>query len=117
MGFGEIANMHPSQCILVVGDIMLDRYVYGHAERVSPEAPVTVLATQSQDQMPGGAANVAVNIAALDSKCVLIGLVGDDAEAELLKHELGAWPKISVQIVVDADRPTSPRRVSQRGQS
>jgi D-beta-D-heptose 7-phosphate kinase/D-beta-D-heptose 1-phosphate adenosyltransferase len=108
MGFGEIiANAHPSQRILVVGDIMLDRYVYGHAERISPEAPVTVLTTQSQDQMPGGAANVAVNIAALDTECTLIGLVGDDPEADLLKHELGAWAKISVQTVVDASRPTT----------
>lgn len=108
MGLGEgFANAHPARCILVVGDLMLDRYVYGTTDRVSPEAPVTILATQSQNQMPGGAANVAINIAALDVECVLIGLVGDDVEADLLKNELWAWPKINALFVVDASRPTT----------
>lgn len=62
--------------VLVVGDVMLDRYWYGPTGRISPEAPVPVVQINQTEERPGGAANVAMNIAALGGKARLIGLVG-----------------------------------------
>ncbi|MFN6322629.1 MAG: bifunctional heptose 7-phosphate kinase/heptose 1-phosphate adenyltransferase, partial [Burkholderiales bacterium] len=64
--------------ILVVGDIMLDRYWFGEVNRISPEAPVPVVRVQSSDERLGGAANVARNIAALGAQAALMGVVGGD---------------------------------------
>ena len=64
--------------LLVVGDIMLDRYWHGSASRVSPEAPVPVVCVDSREGRPGGAGNVALNISALGSAARLIGVVGKD---------------------------------------
>ena len=70
--------------IVVVGDVMLDRYWQGPAERVSPEAPVPVINVNHSEHRPGGAANVALNVVSLGAQCTLLGLVGDDdAGAEL----------------------------------
>src|SRR5262245_66604728 len=63
--------------VVVLGDVMLDRYVYGSVERISPEAPVPVLRLASQRAMAGGAGNVARNPAAPGSGALLIGLIGD----------------------------------------
>lgn len=76
--------------LLVVGDIMLDRYWIGDTERISPEAPVPVVKVTQQDDRPGGAANVALNLAALDAHATLIGITGADADSTLLKQLLGA---------------------------
>lgn len=76
--------------ILVVGDIMLDRYWHGATERVSPEAPVPVIKVAGQDDRPGGAANVALNTAALGSSTHLLGLVGKDEAANVLESRLTA---------------------------
>jgi rfaE bifunctional protein kinase chain/domain len=77
--------------ILVVGDIMLDRYWFGEVNRISPEAPVPVVRVQSSDERLGGAANVARNIAALSAQAALMGVVGDDEPgkkiAQLLQSE------------------------------
>ena len=70
--------------ILVVGDIILDEYCYGKAERVSPEAPVQVVSVESETKRLGGGANVAANIAALGVQVTLIGLVGDDQSATVI---------------------------------
>ena len=64
--------------LLVVGDVMLDRYWHGAAHRVSPEAPVPVVQVGNQEDRPGGAGNVALNIAALGSAATLVGIVGTD---------------------------------------
>lgn len=64
--------------VLVVGDVMLDRYWFGQVERISPEAPVPVLAVTNEESRAGGAANVAHNILALGGKCQLLSVVGDD---------------------------------------
>jgi D-beta-D-heptose 7-phosphate kinase/D-beta-D-heptose 1-phosphate adenosyltransferase len=76
--------------ILVVGDIMLDRYWHGATDRVSPEAPVPVVNVSRQDDRPGGAANVALNTAALGSQTHLLGLVGQDEAAAVLQQRLHA---------------------------
>ena len=74
--------------ILIVGDVMLDRYLYGSTSRVSPEAPVPVVHLTSTDYKPGGAANVALNVTALGINSMVVGLVGEDESAELLHKSL-----------------------------
>src|SRR5579864_6437880 len=76
--------------VLVIGDVMLDRYWFGDAARISPEAPVPVVKIKQQDERPGGAGNVALNVAALGASVTLIGLTGDDAAAALLREQLSA---------------------------
>jgi D-beta-D-heptose 7-phosphate kinase/D-beta-D-heptose 1-phosphate adenosyltransferase len=79
--------------VAVIGDVMLDRYVYGEAERISPEAPVPVLRVREESEMLGGAGNVLRNLAALGARATLISIVGDDADgrrvAELAAKETG----------------------------
>ena len=70
--------------MLVVGDAMLDRYWYGGVERISPEAPVPVVAVTGVEERPGGAANVASNVTALGAHCTLLAVTGDDADADCL---------------------------------
>ncbi len=93
--------------VLVIGDVMLDRYVYGSVERMSPEAPVPVLRQDKSRSMAGGAGNVARNVAAFGGKVVLIGLVGDDAAGRELSAMLGDEPGIASRLIVDPVRPTT----------
>ncbi|WP_130831841.1 bifunctional D-glycero-beta-D-manno-heptose-7-phosphate kinase/D-glycero-beta-D-manno-heptose 1-phosphate adenylyltransferase HldE [[Erwinia] mediterraneensis] len=74
--------------VLVVGDVMLDRYWYGPTSRISPEAPVPVVKVDTVEERPGGAANVAMNIAALGAASRLIGLTGEDDAARVLSSTL-----------------------------
>ena len=74
--------------VLVVGDAMLDRYWYGDVERISPEAPVPVVAVKEAKELPGGAANVARNVRKLGAACTLFSISGDDREADSLEQLL-----------------------------
>lgn len=76
--------------VLVVGDVMLDRYWHGAASRISPEAPVPVVKVEHREDRPGGAANVALNIAALGAAATLVGVTGADAEADSLARSLAS---------------------------
>lgn len=96
----------PEARILVLGDVMLDGYASGGVERISPEAPVPVLRHLSHHEVPGGGANVAMNIASLGGKPCLIGLVGQDEEAERLDRLLLA-AGVETQLVRAPDRPTT----------
>lgn len=80
----HFAQTPPSQWALVIGDLMLDRYLIGEVERISPEAPVPVVLLKQQDERAGGAANVAVNLAKLGIPTRLAGFVGNDKDGELL---------------------------------
>jgi D-beta-D-heptose 7-phosphate kinase / D-beta-D-heptose 1-phosphate adenosyltransferase len=85
--------------ILVVGDVMLDQYVWGEVERISPEAPVPVVRATARDDRPGGAANVAMNLARLGACVTLIGVAGGDREQEkleLLLSDEGIEPRFTV---------------------
>jgi D-beta-D-heptose 7-phosphate kinase / D-beta-D-heptose 1-phosphate adenosyltransferase len=93
--------------VLVLGDVMLDRFVYGSVERTSPEAPVPVLALQRTVYMPGGAANVARNVVALGARAELVGVVGADEAAAELRRDLSALPGLTAQLVIDPARPTT----------
>ncbi|MDA8420389.1 MAG: bifunctional D-glycero-beta-D-manno-heptose-7-phosphate kinase/D-glycero-beta-D-manno-heptose 1-phosphate adenylyltransferase HldE [Pseudomonadota bacterium] len=76
--------------VLVVGDLMLDRYWYGSTARISPEAPVPVVRVENTEERPGGAGNVALNVAALGSRATVIGLTGTDEAAGILEQRLTA---------------------------
>lgn len=93
--------------MIVVGDVMLDRFIYGRVERVSPEAPIPVLHQQSERLMLGGAANVARNILALGGKAVLIGVVGEDADGQRIAGELCGDDGIDGRLVRIAGHPTT----------
>ncbi|TEW55630.1 bifunctional D-glycero-beta-D-manno-heptose-7-phosphate kinase/D-glycero-beta-D-manno-heptose 1-phosphate adenylyltransferase HldE [Psychromonas sp. RZ22] len=91
--------------VLVVGDVMLDRYWHGPAARISPEAPVPVVNVKQVEERPGGAANVALNIAALGAKSTIVGLVGDDEAAQAISDSLHSV-RIDTDFVTVPGAPT-----------
>ena len=91
--------------LLVIGDVMLDRYWHGAASRISPEAPVPVVQVGNQEDRPGGAGNVALNIAALGSAATLIGVVGKDDNAQDLESRLTA-AGVYCKFLKSKDKPT-----------
>ncbi len=93
--------------VLILGDVMLDEYMWGTVSRISPEAPVPVVAVRSESVRVGGAGNVATNVAALGGRATLIGLVGNDTAAERLSHELELAGVKSDGLVEDGSRPTT----------
>jgi len=93
--------------VLILGDVMLDEYMWGTVSRISPEAPVPVVAVRSESVKVGGAGNVATNVAALGGQASLIGLVGNDAAAERLSHELELAGVKGDGLVEIASRPTT----------
>jgi D-beta-D-heptose 7-phosphate kinase/D-beta-D-heptose 1-phosphate adenosyltransferase len=103
----RILNGFHTARVLVLGDVMLDRFVYGSVERISPEAPIPVVNVERFLDMPGGAANVARNIAAMGARATLLGVVGDDPWAEDLRTQLKLSPTIDAHLIVDSSRPTS----------
>lgn len=95
-----------SVSVLCLGDVMLDRFLYGSMERISPEAPVPVLLLDNRREMPGGAGNVANNITALGGHAVLIGLVGKDEAGGLLRSALARQTRVVDATVATVNRPT-----------
>lgn len=93
--------------VLVLGDVMVDEYVWGTVSRISPEAPVPVVAVRSESVRVGGAANVASNIAALGGDVRIVGVVGNDTAAERLSHELELAGVKADGLIVDGSRPTT----------
>jgi len=103
--------------IAIVGDVMLDRYLIGDTERISPEAPVPVVTVSDRRVALGGAANVAANVAALGAEGLLVGVVGTDRDAEALREAMTAAGVSDRYLVPAADRPTTCKtRVLARGQ-
>ncbi|MFQ5681355.1 MAG: D-glycero-beta-D-manno-heptose-7-phosphate kinase [Candidatus Omnitrophota bacterium] len=102
----QILSKFPRARILVVGDLILDEFIWGNVSRISPEAPVPVVQVRSESFMPGGAANVANNIAALGGKAYLSGVIGNDKSAALLRQELKRRGIDLGGVVVDGERPT-----------
>lgn len=93
--------------ILCIGDVMLDRYLVGRIDRISPEAPVPILQLQRQDAMLGGVGNVARNIVTLGGQAVLVGLVGTDAAGRDVRQRVAAHPGIIDAMVESSSRPTT----------
>ena len=102
--------------VIVVGDVMLDRYLFGSTGRISPEAPVPVVHVNQTDNRPGGAANVAVNLASLGVETRLVGIVGKDTAADTLQSVL-KQRNVACDFSRVEDRPTITKtRVQSRGQ-
>ena len=93
--------------VLVVGDIILDRYRIGDARRLSPEAPIPVLRPRRNHDTPGGAANVAMNIASLGGQAVLAGVIGDDESGRIITRLLSQAPGVIPILITAPDRPTT----------
>ncbi|WP_263385133.1 bifunctional D-glycero-beta-D-manno-heptose-7-phosphate kinase/D-glycero-beta-D-manno-heptose 1-phosphate adenylyltransferase HldE [Granulicella arctica] len=108
-GFGQIK-------VLVVGDIMLDRYILGEVERISPEAPVPVIRHAQRYERPGGAANVAMNLAGLGCKAFLAGFWGEDGEKAELQALLDKAGVDSVGVVSSSLPTISKTRIVGRNQ-
>lgn len=83
-----VENYWQDRRVLVIGDVMLDKYVWGIVDRISPEAPVPVVHGSRSTHCPGGAANVAMNIAGLGAKATVVGFVGEDEDADSLRETL-----------------------------
>ncbi|MEH0742147.1 bifunctional D-glycero-beta-D-manno-heptose-7-phosphate kinase/D-glycero-beta-D-manno-heptose 1-phosphate adenylyltransferase HldE [Vibrio cholerae] len=102
--------------VLIIGDVMLDRYWYGPTGRISPEAPVPVVKVENNEERPGGAANVAMNIASLGGHAHIVGLTGIDEPAQVLSDTLTAL-NVTCDFVGLAEYPTITKlRVMSRGQ-
>ena len=93
--------------VLVIGDSILDRYRIGDAGRLSPEAPIPVLRPRRRHDTPGGAANVAMNIAALGGNAILASVIGDDEPGQCLTRLLRETALVTPRLVTDTSRPTT----------
>jgi D-beta-D-heptose 7-phosphate kinase/D-beta-D-heptose 1-phosphate adenosyltransferase len=103
--------------VVVVGDVMLDRYLIGDTERLSPEAPVPVVNVAERHAALGGAANVGANVAALGAQCLLVGAIGDDADGAAIRQELAVARLDDRFVLTIAGRPTTSKtRIIARGQ-
>jgi D-glycero-beta-D-manno-heptose-7-phosphate kinase len=103
----SILRQFPQQNILVIGDVMLDHFLWGKVSRISPEAPVPVVEVQSESYFPGGAANVARNLRALGSRVTILGTIGDDDAGAELTDILNQQGVETHGLVVDSNRPTT----------
>ena len=97
----------PNHAVCVVGDVMLDHFIYGAVERISPEAPIPVLHIQRETETLGGAGNVAQNLLTLGGAVTLIGVVGQDSAGEKLQKNLAAHQGMTPRLIVDSTRPTT----------
>ena len=109
-GDTELADIvrHFTQArVLVVGDVILDRYVTGAVSRLSPEAPIPVLRPDNRRATLGGSANVALNVATLGGHAILVGVIGDDEPGREIERLLAGSPDTESALVVVKDRPTT----------
>jgi rfaE bifunctional protein kinase chain/domain len=107
MGFGEMLDSLEGLRAVVLGDVMLDEYIVGSVDRISPEAPVMVVRKKESRWVPGGAANVAKNIAALGGEVEVIGVVGDDEGGARLQEAIEKQGGLRSRLVVDGTRVTT----------
>lgn len=91
----------------ILGDLMLDKYIIGDVERISPEAPVPVIAVKRESYVPGGAANTACNIASLKAKAILIGVLGDDLARRRLTDSAESFGIDTSSLVIDSQKTTT----------
>ena len=103
----ELLERFKDKKILVIGDFMLDEYVEGKVERISPEAPVPVVDAKETKARPGGAANVVANILSLGAKATALGVIGNDKEGEILKTLLKSLGADISGLFVEPSRPTT----------
>lgn len=97
----------PQASVLVIGDLILDHYIWGRVSRISPEAPVPVVHVDAESMRLGGAANVFNNVLALGGKADLCGVIGSDETGRMLLKELGSKRSGRGGVVIDQERPTT----------
>jgi len=102
----DIVTRFGAARVLVIGDVMLDEFVWGSVTRISPEAPVPVVWVNRESIMPGGASNVANNIATLKARVAIAGIIGNDAKGTELKNALAAKNIDTEGLIIDDERPT-----------
>src|SRR5881394_2749454 len=93
--------------VLVVGDVMLDRYVWGDAERISQEAPVILLRADKREERLGGASSVATMLRALGAEVSLVGVIGKDADGERIRRLLDELQINQEAVLTDESRPST----------
>lgn len=105
-GLSKIIDRFPGKRVLVIGDVMLDEYVWGKVRRISPEAPVPVVEVKEKTFMAGGAGNSASNIASLGGEVKIAGVIGEDSQAALFCGKLNALGVDTSVLTKDPDHPT-----------
>lgn len=103
----ELLDRLPNPAVLVIGDVILDRYIWGDAERISQEAPVILLRADQREQRLGGAASVATMLRALGCEVALAGVVGADSNAPAVRDLCHQWGIQHQYVLSDPDRPTT----------
>ncbi len=93
--------------IFVIGDVMIDSYMWGRTDRISPEAPVPVVSITNKENRLGGAANVGLNIKAMGARPVICAIIGDDAQGQILRELLKKRDMTDVGLMETTDRPTT----------
>src|SRR3954470_2111947 len=93
--------------VMVIGDLMLDRYVYGTVDRISPEAPIPIVRVERETAMPGGAGNVVRNLTALGAAVAFVSVVGDDQAGSDLTGLIGGQPGVEPWLLVQGGRATT----------
>lgn len=102
-----ILENFPGRRVLVIGDLMADEHIWGHVNRISPEAPVPIVEVERETFVPGGAANTAAQLVAFEAKVFVAGVVGDDAAGGKLREALTALGADIEAVVTVTDRPTT----------
>ena len=114
--FDQISSSFSQQSILVIGDVMLDKFMWGNASRISPEAPVPIISVDKISHSPGGAANVALNLSKLSANVQILGIVGEDNEGAILEDNL-LKNAVKTQFIKDAKISTTTKtRIIAHGQ-
>jgi rfaE bifunctional protein kinase chain/domain len=103
----QLLSVFRNRCVLVVGDLMLDEYLWGHIERISPEAPVPILKLVRRESNLGGAGNVAKNLATLGASVVALGVIGDDVAGHCIREELDQLGVDCAGVWTDSGRPST----------
>src|SRR5436305_11943607 len=103
----SLASSFANKRVLVIGDMVADEYLIGKPTRIAREAPVLILELDEERTMPGGAANVAVNVRTLGAEVFLAGVVGDDLPGQRLRRAISDLQMHQEGLVTDAHRPTS----------
>lgn len=106
MKYKKILDRFKDTRVLVIGDLILDQFIWGDVSRISPEAPVPVVWAKKESFMPGGASNVANNLRSLGACVDMVGIVGDDENGAILKSELEMKGIGTAGIQIDSSRPT-----------
>lgn len=105
--YAELVTALSGRGVLVIGDVMLDEYIWGRVQRISPEAPVPIVEIQHRTYLAGGAANVATNVVSLGGRVLLGGVVGRDNPAIELRKTLDQCGVDTMGLMVDEERPTT----------